>query len=134
MSKSRPQPGKLVEFKAKSGSAPAEKASPAAEECPQCASLREQCTELRNERDVAFKALAEERETSNALRLGQSTAYHYVGSHVRHRKGEPPLRYEVADAANRIFKIYFGFLHTATRQTVSRLVQLGKRLGRNIEP
>ena len=134
MSKSPPQPGKLVEFKAKSGATPAANASSPTDECPGCASLREQCGQLRNQRDDALKALADEREISNALRLGGSSAYHYVGSHVRHRKGEPPLRYEVADAANQILKSYFGFLHAATRNAVSRLVQLGKRLGRNIEP
>ena len=133
MSKSRPQSGKLVEFKAKSGSTAAD-ASPGTAECPGCESLREQCTELRTERDDALKALAEEREISNALRLGHLSAYHYVGSHVRHRKGEAPLRYEVADAANQIFKSYFGFLHAAMRSAVSRLTQLGKKLGRNIEP
>jgi hypothetical protein len=76
-----------------------------------------------------LKALAEERETSNALRLGHSSAYHYVGTHVRHRRGETPLRYEVADAANAMVKSYFGFLHAATRAALSRLVQLRKRLG-----
>ena len=124
-----PPPGKLVEFKAKSGAAPREIASPAKDECPNCASLREQCAELRNQRDDAFKALAEERETSNALRLGHSSAYHYVGSHVRHRRGETPLRYEVADAANAVVKSYLGFLHVAARAALSRLVQLCKRLG-----
>ncbi len=134
MSKSPSQPGKLVEFKAKSATAPTADASTAPDQCPSCASLREQCAELVNQRDDALKALAEERETSNALRLGHSSAYHYVGSHLRHRRGETPLRYEVADAANQIFKGYFGFLHAATRSAVNRLVQLGKRLGRNIEP
>jgi len=126
---SKSPPGKLVEFKAKSTTLPREVASPAKDECPSCASLREQCAELRNQRDDALKALAEERETSNALRLGHSTAYHYVGSHVRHRRGETPLRYEVADAANAMLKSYFGFLHAATRAALSRLVQLRKRLG-----
>jgi len=81
-----------------------------------------------------MKALSEEREISNALRLGVSTPDHYVGSHVRHRRGERPLRYDVADAANDIFKTYFGFLHTAARETASRIYQVAKRLGRNIEP
>ena len=80
------------------------------------------------------EALAEERETSNALRLGHRSAYHYVGSHVRHRKGQAPLRYEVADAANELFKRYFGLVHAATRGAFSRLVQLGRILGRDIEP
>ena len=132
MSKRPSQPGKLVEFKAKSAAAPAGDATP--EQCPSCASLREECAELRSQRDDALKTLAEERENSNALRLGHSGPYHYVGTHVRHRRGEAPLRYEVADAANQIFKSYFGFLHAATRNAVSRLLQLGKRLGRNIEP
>ena len=126
---SKSPPGKLVEFKAKSTTLPREVASPAKDGCSSCASLREQCAELRNQRDDALKALAEERETSNALRLGHSTAYHYVGSHVRHRRGETPLRYEVADAANAMLKSYFGFLHAATRAALSRLVQLRKRLG-----
>ncbi len=134
MSKSPPPPGKLVEFKAKSAAAPREIASPTKDECPSCASLREQCAELRNQRDDALKTLAEERETSNALRLGHSSAYHYVGSHVRHRRGETPLRYEVADAANAVVKSYLGFLHAATRSALSRLVQLRKRWGRDGEP
>ncbi len=134
MSKSPSQPGKLVEFKAKSATATTAEASTAPAECPSCASLREQCAELRNQRDDALKALAEERETSNALRLGHSSAYHYVGSHVRHRRGETPLRYEVADAANAVLKSYLGFLHAATRSALNRLVQLGKRLGRDSEP
>ena len=122
MSKSPSQPGKLVEFKGKSVTRPTADASAAPNNCPNCVFLR-------NQRDDALKALAEERETSNALRLGHSSAYHYVGSHVRHRRGETPLRYEVADAANAMVKSYFGFLHAATRAALSRLVQLRKRLG-----
>jgi len=122
LSKSPSQPGKLVEFKGKSVTRPTADASAAPNNCPNCVSLR-------NQRDDALKALAEERETSNALRLGHSSAYHYVGSHVRHRRGETPLRYEVADAANAMVKSYFGFLHTAARVALSRLVQLRKRLG-----
>lgn len=96
--------------------------------------MRQQCAELQRQRDDALKALADERETSNALRLGHSSAYHYVGSHVRHRKGETPLRYEVADAANEVFKRYLGFIHAATRTALSSLVRIGRGLGRNIEP
>lgn len=129
MSKSPSQPGKLVEFKGKSVTMPTADASAAPNSCPNCASLREQCAELRNQRDDALKALAEERETTNALRLGHSSAYHYVGSHVRHRRGETPLRYEVADAANAMVKSYFGFLHAAARVALGRLVELRKRLG-----
>jgi hypothetical protein len=93
-----------------------------------------QCGELRDQRDDALKALADEREISNALRLGYSRPYHYVGSYVRYRRGEQPLRYDIADAANQFFKTYLGVLHTATRGTASRIFQLFKRLGRNIEP
>jgi hypothetical protein len=131
---SKSQPAKLVPLKTKASRGAADSASIDQEECPHCASLRAQCAELRKQRDDAFKALAEEREISNALRLGDSSSYHYVGSHVRHRRGERPLRYDVADAANRILKTYFGFLHGATRGTVSRVLQLARVLGRNIEP
>ncbi len=135
MSKSPPQSGKLVQFKAKpSRGGDPEVASTESAECPQCASLRAACDELRVRTDDALKALAEEREISNALRLGYSTPYHYVGAHVRHRRGEPPLRYEVADAANQILKTYFGLLHIAAREAASRVLQLARRLGRNIEP
>lgn len=131
---SKSPPGKLVEFKAKSAAVPREIASPSKDECPNCASLRAQCADVSKQRDDALKALAEERETSNALRLGHSSAYHYVGSHLRHRRGETPLRYEVADAANVMLKSYFGLLHAAARGALSQLVRLRKVLGRNIEP
>jgi hypothetical protein len=135
LSKSPPQSGKLVQFKAKpSRGRDPEVASTEQPECPQCASLRAACDELRVRTDDALKALAEEREVSNALRLGYSAPYHYIGAHVRHRRGERPLRYDLADATNDIFKTYFGFLHTAARVTASRIYQVAKRLGRNIEP
>jgi hypothetical protein len=134
LSKSPPQSGKLVQFKAKPSPAVPDSASTPMAECPQCASLRAQCGELRDQRDKALKSLAEEREISNALRLGHSGPSHYVGSHVRYRKGERPLRYEVADAANHILKTYLGFLHIATRETAGKVFQLAKKLGRNIEP
>jgi hypothetical protein len=134
LSKSPPQSGKLVQFKAKQSRGEPEAASTGPADCPQCASLRAQCKELRGQADDALKALAEEREVSNALRLGYSKPYHYVGAHVRHRRGESPLRYEVADAANQILKTYLGFLHTATRDAANRVLQLAKKLGRNIEP
>ena len=129
MSKSPPS-GRLVQFKAKTGPGVSAQAS----DCPQCAVLRVQCGELRDQRDDALKALADEREISNALRLGYSRPYHYVGSYVRYRRGEQPLRYDIADAANQFFKTYLGLLHSATRGTAGRLFQLFKRLGRNIEP
>lgn len=134
MSKNPPQSGKLVQFKEKPGARSPEVASAAQPECPRCASLQASCNELRKRTDEALKALAEEREISNALRLGYTAPYHYVGAHVRHRRGESPLRYEVADAANRILKTYFGLLHTAARDAASRVLQLAKRLGPNIEP
>ncbi len=134
MSKSPPQSGKLVQFKAKPSAGGPEVASAELSDCPQCASLRAACNELRGRTDDALKALAEEREVSNALRLGYSAPYHYVGAHGRHRRGESPLRYEVADAANQILKTYFGLLHTAAREAASRVLQLARRLGRNIEP
>lgn len=134
MSKSPPPSGKLVQFRAKPSAIDAEAGSGGQSECPQCASLRAQCNELRTRADEALKALAEEREISNALRLGHSAPYHYVGAHARHRRGESPLRYEVADAANQILKTYFGLLHTAARDAADRVLRLAKRLGRNIEP
>src|SRR5260370_41088048 len=62
LSKSPPQSGKLVQFKAKpSRGRDPEVASTEQPECPQCASLRAACDELRVRTDDALKALPEER-------------------------------------------------------------------------
>lgn len=100
------------------------------EKCQDCEALEAELAGVTQQRDLAIRALAEERERTDALRLNYPSSSHSVGSHVPPDAFKPPLRYAIADAANDWLKKYFRMAHGAIKYAsslASRAASQGER-------
>lgn len=96
---------------------PVQVARPGAEGCERCEELGEQVRELREARDLALLDLAREREKTNALRMALPPVHlpAATGYPPDVDPNDPPLRYVIADRANKGLKTVLGPLHTALK-------------------
>ncbi len=97
--------------------APVKVARNGADGCERCEQLKEQVRQLREARDQALLDLAREREKTNALRLALPPV-HQPSSSGYPTDVDPadvPLRYVIADRANKSLKSVLGPLHAALK-------------------
>lgn len=87
--------------------------------CARCEAFEAELLRAKQEKEAAIRALAEERERTEALRLNYPTSKHEVGSHLSPEALNPPLRYVLADALNDFLKKYLRYLHLGMHRAAS---------------